>query len=425
MVCSATFKLLFYTMNSLRVFFALCGACAVAAAQIHGPPQCASPPLHVAAQIQTPLQLQQCLKADKEPKPPVSIPSFQHPIWSHEPLCVKGKEKVYCTHTTTNSGSGHGLSIIATSIAAEKISTSFADKTKRPPITREGLQVRSIAGKGKALFTTKPIKKGETILFDPARIIASSHFPARVSHSQGRVLFNSALDRLPGEDHEMVVALDQSLGGSPIEDVMKTNSFACRLPDGNVDNAYLCLFPSVSRINHACQPNALARFVSKSLSMEVKAKEDIAIGEEINISYGRIDLTREERQELYKDGWNFECTCSLCTASHDHVTASDERRIRFARLKKTLQNLTAETYDAQRVVEWEQEIMSIARSEGLEILLAEDYERLVYVYAGHGMVKEARAWAEKTKQHLLDWTIEDDRREESIKRIDETLRELQ
>ncbi|USP76003.1 hypothetical protein yc1106_03277 [Curvularia clavata] len=412
-------------MNSLRVLFALGGACAFSASHVHGPSQCSNPPLQVVAQIQTPLQLQQCLKGDTESRPPESTPSFKHPIWSHEPLCVKGTEKVYCTHTTANSGNGHGLSIIATSIAAGKISTSFNDQTKRFPISRDGLQVQSVAGKGKGLFTTRLIKKGETILFDPARIIASSHFPARVSHSQGRILFNSALDRLPEKDREMVVALDQSLGGSPIEDVMKTNSFACKIPDGNVDNAYLCLFPSVSRINHACQPNALARFVSKTLSMEIKAKRDIAIGEEINISYGRVDLTREERQELYKDGWNFECTCSLCTASHEHVTASDERRIRFARLKKTLQNLTAETYNAQKIVEWEQEVLSIARSEGLEVLLAEDYERLAYVYAGHGMVKEARSWAEKAKQNLLDWTVEDDRREENVKRVDETLKELQ
>lgn len=412
-------------MNSLRVFLALAGVCAFAASHFHGPPQCANPPLHVAAQIQTPLQLQQCLDGGPESRLPESRPSFQHPIWSHQPACVRGKEKVYCTHTTANSGNGHGLSIIATSNAAEKISASFTGQTKKSVTGRDGLQVRSVAGKGKGLFTTKRIKEGETILLDPARLIASSHFPARVSHPRGRHLFKSALDRLPEEDREMVVALDQSLGGSPIEDIMKTNSFACRLSDGNVDNAYMCLFPSVSRINHACQPNALARFVSKTLSMEVKAKRDIPAGEEINISYGKVDLTREERQELYRDGWNFKCTCSLCTAPHDHVTASDERRIKFARLKSMLQNLTAETYNAQQVVGWEKEIISIARSEGLEVLLADDYERLAYVYAGHGMVKEARVWAEKAKRNLLDWAVEDDRREENVRRVDETLRELQ
>jgi hypothetical protein len=411
-------------MNSLRVLFALSGACAAATSHVHGSSQCANLPAHFAAQMQTPLQLQQCLEADADSRPPDAMPSFQHPIWSHEPLCVTGKERVYCTHTTTDSGSGHGLSIIATPFAAGIISANFITRTGKLLPPRDGLQVRSVAGKGKALFTTKLIKKGETILLDPARIIASSHFPARVSHSQGRVLFNSALDRLPSEDHKMVAALDQSLGGSPIEDVMKTNSFACRLADGNVDNAYLCLFPSVSRINHACQPNALARFVSKKLSMEVKAKRDIVAGEEINISYGRVDLTREERQELYRDGWHFECTCSLCMASHDEVRASDERRVRFARLKQMLQNLTAETYNAKQIVEWEKEIMSIAHSEGLEVLLAEDYERLAYVYAGHGMVNEARRWAEKAKQSLLDWAVEDDRRDEDVKRVDETLAEL-
>lgn len=374
--------------------------------------------------MQAPLRSQQCLHGDTDAKPPPVIPSFHHPIWSHEPICVTGKEKVYCTHTTADSGSGHGLSIIATPSAAGKLSAKFSKQKKRVKHSEDGLQVRSIPGKGKGLFTTKLIKKGETILLDPARIIASSHFPARVSHAQGRSLFNSALDRLPGQDHKMVAALDQSLGGSPIEDVMKTNSFACRLDDGNVDKAYICLFPSVSRINHACQPNALARFVSKTLSMQIKAKRDIAAGEEITISYGRVDLTRDERQELYKDGWNFECTCSLCTAPHGETKASDDRRVRFARLKQKLQNLTAETYDAKQVVEWEKEVMAIAQSEGLEVLLAEDYERLAYVYAGHGMANEARRWAERAKQNLLDWAVEDSRRDDDVRRLDETLAEL-
>ncbi|ENI10357.1 hypothetical protein COCC4DRAFT_123589 [Bipolaris maydis ATCC 48331] len=414
-------------MNSLRVFFALSGVCAAATtSHIHGPssPQCANLLPHFAAQMQTPLRSQQCLHGDTDAKPPPVISLFQHPIWSHEPMCVTGKEKIYCTHTTADSGSGHGLSIIATPSAAGKLSSKFSKQKKKVRRSEDGLQVRSIPGKGKGLFTTKLIKKGETILLDPARIIASSHFPARVSHAQGRSLFNSALARLPEEDHKMVAALDQSLGGSPIEDVMKTNSFACRLDDGNVDKAYICLFPSVSRINHACQPNALARFVPKTLSMQVKAKRDIAAGEEINISYGRVDLTREERQELYKDGWNFECTCSLCTAPHGETKASDDRRIRFARLKQRLRNLTAETYDAKQVVEWEKEVMAIAQSEGLEVLLAEDYERLAYVYAGHGMATEARRWAEKAKQNLLDWAVEDSRRDEDVRRLDETLAEL-
>ncbi|EOA86973.1 uncharacterized protein SETTUDRAFT_171272 [Exserohilum turcica Et28A] len=413
-------------MNSLHVYFALgVGACALAASHVaHGSLQ---------SQLQTPLRLQQCLDTNitnggsntAEVRPPAPPPPFEHAVWSHKPVCVSGKEKKdYCTHTTAGLRDGHGLSIIATPRAADEISVALPSGKNKLSHSRRGLEVRLVPGKGKGLFTTKSIAKGETILLDPARIIASSLFPRQVSRAQGKTLFSSAIDRLPGRDREAVAALDQSLGGTQIEDIVKTNAFACKLADGNVDGAYMCVFPSVSRINHACQPNAHARFIPRALSMEVKAKRDIAAGEEINISYGRIDLSYDERQELYKDGWNFACTCSLCSASRYEIDGSDRRRVRFARLRQMLKNLTADTYDAHQVLEWETEVMAIAQSEGLEVLLAEDYERLAYVYVGQGMLKDARRWAEKAKQSLLDWDVADGGPEVEMRRVNELLSEL-
>jgi hypothetical protein len=221
-----------------------------------------------------------------------------------------------------------------------------------------------------------------------------------------------------------VLALDQSLGGSKAEDIMKTNAFACQLADGDVDDAYMCLFSSVARINHACQPNAHARFVPKTLSMEIKAQRNIAAGEEIGISYGRTDLKHAERQALYQEGWNFKCTCSLCTASHYDVAGSDQRRARFAILRKLLENLTAETYNAQQIVAWEKEVMEIGQREGLETLLAQDYERLAYVYAGHGMMGDARRWAKMARESLLEWVVVDGGPRNQVRRIEELLREL-
>lgn len=409
-------------MNSLHVLIAL-GA--LAASHIHGSSKCANPPPHFAAQWQMPLQLQQCPHTHVDAKTPEVTPPFEHPVWSHKPVCVSGKEKKdYCTHSTAGIRGGHGLSLIATPRAADRISAALLSQMNKLSHSRDGLEVRVVPGKGKGLFTTKSIKKGEIILLDPARVIASSFFPRQVSRSQGRRLFSSAIEHLPREDREAVAALDQSLGGTQIEDIVKTNSFACKIADGNVDGAYMCVFPSVSRINHACQPNAHPRFIPRTLSMEIKAKRDIAAGDEINISYGRIDLSYEERQELYKDGWNFDCTCSLCSASRHEIDGSDQRRVRFARLRQMLQNLTAETYDAQQVLAWEKEVIAIAQSEGLEVLLAEDYERLAYVYVGHGMLKDARLWAEKAKESLLEWDVADGGPDHEIRRVDELLSEL-
>jgi hypothetical protein len=245
-----------------------------------------------------------------------------------------------------------------------------------------------------------------------------------VLHGQGALLFAQALERLPAKDQELVRGLDKSLGGTDIEDVMKTNAFACQLSDGGEDDAYMCLFPSVARINHACRPNAHARFIPKTLLMEVKALRDIGVNEEIGISYGRVDLKYAERQRLYKDGWNFSCSCDICTATEYAIAGSDQRRARFAQLRKKLEGLTSETYDAQQIVAWEKDVMDLSAKEGLDVLLVADYERLAYVYAGHGMIRDAKLWAEKAKETLLEWTAVDGGPNNEVLRIDELLREL-
>jgi hypothetical protein len=407
-------------MQFLTIAFATC----VLALRPHASSQCANAPQQFAAQAQLPLQLQQCSDSTGNPEVLLKETSFQHSPWSHDPTCAQGRQRSYCAYTTSETRGGHALSVIASPVAADAISAAFLALGNEHQSVDGGLEVQAFPGKGKGLITTKALKKGERILFETARIIASSNFPTQVTRAQGQALFDAALDQLPEPDRNLVLALDQSLGGSEVEDIMKTNAFACQLADGNVDDAYMCLFPAVARINHACQPNAHARFIPKTLSMEIKAQRDIAPGEEIGISYGRIDLKHADRQALYQEGWNFKCTCSLCTASQYDVAGSDQRRARFAQLRKMLENLTAETYDAQQIVAWEKEVLEISQREGLETLLAQDYERLAYVYAGHGMMGDARRWAKMARESLLEWVVVEGGPRNQVRRIEELLREL-
>ncbi|KAF2855659.1 SET domain-containing protein [Plenodomus tracheiphilus IPT5] len=382
-------------------------------------------PQNFILQQQAPLCHKEDVRPDLERLQLLQPLQFAHSIWSHEPFCVVKRGGLeYCTHTTANFRNGHGLSVIANPIAADAISTAFYASRDAEQVSEVGLNVQSLPGKGKGLITARPIVKGQTILLDSPRIIASAQFPSHVTHAQGQSLFKRVLDQLPVEDRDTVLSLDMSLGGTDIENVMKTNAFACQIKDGDVDDAYMCLFPSVARINHACKPNAHARFIPRTLLMEIKAVRDIAVGEEISISYGKIELKSAERKKLYRDGWNFTCTCSLCTASSYEIAGSDQRRARFAQLRNMLENLTAETYDAQQIVAWEKEVMELSKQEGLDILLAGDYERLAYVYAGHGMMKDAKLWASKAKESLNDWKVAEGGPNNEIVRVEELLREL-
>lgn len=377
------------------------------------------------------LQQQQaplCHKEDVRLDPERHLqPSYlTHSVWSHIPFCVARRGGLeYCTHTTANFRDGHGLSVIANPTAADAISAAFYASRKVERVSEVGLDVQTLPGKGKGLITTRPVTKGQTILLDSPRIIASAQFPSLVTHAQGQSLFKTVLEQLPVVDRNLIMSLDMSLGGTDIENVMKTNAFACQINDGHVDDAYMCLYPSVARINHACVPNAHARFIPRTLMMEIKAVRDIVAGEEITISYGKIDLQSAERKKLYQDGWNFTCTCSLCTASSYEIAGSDQRRARFAQLRQILENLTAESYDAQQVVAWEKEVIDLSEQEGLDILLAVDYERLAYVYAGHGLLNDARVWALKAKKSLNDWKVAEGGPDNEIVRVMELLAELE
>jgi hypothetical protein len=404
-------------MKSTRIIVALLFGGSTSASAVASHQQCAHPQQQFLSN-QSPI----CLHESSEEDTPLLKP-YDHPTWSHEAFCTTRKGKKYCTHTT-GKFRAHGLSIISTPAAAQAISAAFPFTETARHVPETFLAVQTIPGKGFGLVSARAIPKAATILLDSPRIIASAEFPSYLTQAQGRSMFSQALAQLPLADRERVLSLDKSLGGEDIEDIMKTNAFSCQMHDGGEDEAYMCLFPSVARINHACRPNAHARFLPKTLLMEIKALRDIAAGEEISISYGRVDLKFQERRRLYKDGWNFECTCDMCTASTYAVAGSDQRRARFAQLRKKLENLTPQTYDAQQIVAWEKEIMELSAKEGLDLLLATDYERLAYVYSGLGMRKDARLWAQKAKESLLEWTAVDGGPDNQVRRIEDLLGEL-
>ena len=68
-----------------------------------------------------------------------------------------------------------------------------------------------------------------------------------------------------------------------------------------------------SCMNHSCQPNAHAmqsELEAKSFAV-IAAKQHIAAGEEVTISYIDETLPYSERQEALQD-YGFQCRCPLC-----------------------------------------------------------------------------------------------------------------
>ncbi|KAF2451651.1 SET domain-containing protein [Karstenula rhodostoma CBS 690.94] len=352
-------------------------------------------------------------------------PDFE---WSLEPTCSKGATRTYCAHTLMRYRNNRGLSIIGTSKAAQgvlKAREHLLDEEERFLDTEDWFEVRSIRGKGKGVIAKREIKKGDMILLDSPAIVSSARLPLHVTPSEGSELLETAASKLPREDYDTIMALDKPSEITGLDTILKTNSFSCQFNDGGVGDEYLCLFPQVSRINHACQPNANAKFIPRTLLMEIRALRDIPPGQEITISYGKVDLKYAERQRLYNENWGFKCTCNLCASGIYKIAESDWRRERFAQLHDQLETLTAETYDTERIIQWENEVFEISETEGLEVLVTEDMERMAYVYASLRKQSEAQAWGHKAKKNLLQWKLGPNDTSDDLKRVEELLVELQ
>uniref|UniRef100_A0A7J8BA72 [histone H3]-lysine(4) N-trimethyltransferase n=1 Tax=Rousettus aegyptiacus TaxID=9407 RepID=A0A7J8BA72_ROUAE len=70
------------------------------------------------------------------------------------------------------------------------------------------------------------------------------------------------------------------------------------------------LYPSVSLLNHSCDPNCSIVFNGPHLLL--RAVRDIEAGEELTICYLDVLMTSEERRKQLRDQYCFECDCSRC-----------------------------------------------------------------------------------------------------------------
>ncbi|KAJ7472251.1 SET domain-containing protein [Mycena galericulata] len=85
-----------------------------------------------------------------------------------------------------------------------------------------------------------------------------------------------------------------------------------------------------SRFNPSCLPNARYSFHADSGQLRIFALTDIAIDEEIRVSYlssrNVYGSTRDERRDRFLANLNFACMCTACSLEGAALKASDDRR---------------------------------------------------------------------------------------------------
>jgi len=77
------------------------------------------------------------------------------------------------------------------------------------------------------------------------------------------------------------------------------------------------IFPSLSKINHSCQPNTEIFWNQETRSRDLVAVADIKPGDEICHNYLQSCWSCHDRTTALRDKWNFTCYCNYCCLGLD------------------------------------------------------------------------------------------------------------
>lgn len=302
--------------------------------------------------------------------------------WTHRPYCASS---AYCVYTNSrfHGSSDYGVSFISTpEVAASSLDALHSSFSMPLAVIRDtngtgsaAYRVVDIPGKGKGVVAGRKINRGSVFMVDYASIIAAVEFPEKMPRFQGHMLLERAVEQLPDPQRVLSLARSSSADRAVMEDVMRTNSFSITLND----IPWMGLFPQISRINHACKPNAHTRFSQRFLTMSAVSLRDIEPGEEINISYAEFGTAYGQRQHSLLHNWGFRCTCALCTAPSDELVASDRRRGRIGDIRQEVVELVQEK-QFDRAISMSKEMIDLVLKEELVAHLGEHYEVLARMY---------------------------------------------
>eukprot|EP00026_Physarum_polycephalum_P012085 Phypoly_transcript_12356.p1 GENE.Phypoly_transcript_12356~~Phypoly_transcript_12356.p1 ORF type:complete len:347 (+),score=35.40 Phypoly_transcript_12356:42-1043(+) len=267
---------------------------------------------------------------------------------------------------------------------------------KQPPqpVTTVCFEIKETPSKGKGLFATRDIKKGECIV---------SEFP--LVKSEDVTSFNRAFLALSDAEKDILFSLhdthstDEHRSIAKALSIYRTNSV--HLSDdvttaptifGVSLDSESGLFPIFSRINHSCTPNS-NHYFNPALGKEtVHAVKDIAAGEEVTTTYIDLLSSRKQRRKILEQKFNFLCECPACSVPA--AEQSDNRRTEANKLHKEIPDVARRNW--RGVVKMVNRAVALLTEEGCaEIYTAGLYYDAYQVCAAGGQLKEAREFVGK------------------------------
>ncbi|KAI4683717.1 uncharacterized protein J4E88_004894 [Alternaria novae-zelandiae] len=318
----------------------------------------------------------------------LSTPSEDHPYapWSHKPYCMTSSYlptlgQKYCVYISNTTGP-HGLSLIfpprSAHLALEYLDDNPLDNfltqkdAERLYFGGQPWKIVDIPGKAKGVVATRKIKMYETFMVDQAAVVVDMGAEKALSEAENKKLMKRAVDQLlvpamirdmssahSGKSHEGENDGDGEEEGSLEEAIMKTNAYGSTV----AEVSSRALYPLISRINHACNPNSFVLFSRAGVSMAIKAYRDIEAGEEITVSYLRRTMIAQAEEKIME---------------------------------------LAKAYKLDEAIVLAEESVELIKEEGVWSMLTDEYAMLAMLWLEKGDKEKAEAYGEKTHRLLSD-----------------------
>ncbi|XP_075059652.1 histone-lysine N-methyltransferase SMYD3 isoform X2 [Mixophyes fleayi] len=119
------------------------------------------------------------------------------------------------------------------------------------------------------------------------------------------------------------------------------NSFT--IGDGEMQDVGVGVYPSMSLLNHSCDPNCVIVF--EGIRMHLRAVKEIPKGEELTISYIDVKMPSHMRQMQCQRQYCFTCDCYRCLSKdkdEDMLAGDEDASKEMERLFTTLEELRSQ-----------------------------------------------------------------------------------
>jgi len=255
-------------------------------------------------------------------------------------------------------------------------------------------------GGGYGVKATRQILPGELIMKE-APLLRIRIGPSTIEKANRQV--ERAVQELSGEDRNRFLGLsnaweNQGENGvqlSKYSGIFQTNGMSS-------GRGYMSIFPSISRLNHACMGavNAVYNWRENEARQVVHVTKVIEPGEEIFVTYFDSKLPRNDRQSYLHQAYRFNCTCAVCSLDSHLVQESDYRITKINSLKATLSAWSPGSIGGAEAVQLVEDAVKVMTQEGMTYELGQLYADAAHIASAHSDFHNTRRYASLAAKHF-------------------------